>query len=193
MANSNRRASGDNIDFFDVIGGPGGLAFISDRFDNRKTVEAERFSDSIPEEVQNDRCFQDDCNDGSITRQENNSDDATIPIATVGRNSLKYHLQILAVSLTISLVLSTIWVLLFFKWTQSAQQPKVSTIKVSKVEPQSFSVEPTYYVASEIGKVYHNPDCFYAKQQTKHVIKFLTRENAEATSRKPCTNCLRKD
>ena len=54
----------------------------------------------------------------------------------------------------------------------------------------SPGVEPAYYVASEIGKTYHRPDCFYAAKQTKHRIVFESKSAAEASGRKPCTNCL---
>lgn len=47
------------------------------------------------------------------------------------------------------------------------------------------------YVGSAIGKTYHRPDCFYITKQTRHLVGFSSREEAERLGRHPCDNCLR--
>lgn len=53
-------------------------------------------------------------------------------------------------------------------------------------------IQPTpdaAYVGSSLGDSYHLPQCFYVRQ-TKHLIHFLSREDAENRGRVPCDNCL---
>lgn len=56
---------------------------------------------------------------------------------------------------------------------------------VNLIQPQSDAA----YVGSSLGETYHLPECFYVRQ-TKHLIHFLSREDAEDRGRKPCDNCI---
>jgi len=67
-------------------------------------------------------------------------------------------------------------------------EPPASRLEIRA--PKVAIGDPDLFVASEIGKAYHRPDCFYAAKQTKHKITFKTRAEAEASGRHACTNCL---
>lgn len=64
-----------------------------------------------------------------------------------------------------------------------------SGLEIRGSSPESV-IDPDLFVASEIGKAYHRPECFYAARQTKHRLTFKSRSEAEASGRHACTNCF---
>jgi len=90
-------------------------------------------------------------------------------------------------------------VMLVFSWlairdgrtepTASAVQAVSLVARQSAPEARPATVEAAY-VGSSIGKTYHKPDCFYVTKQLHHHVTFATREEAEASGRHACTNCL---
>lgn len=71
----------------------------------------------------------------------------------------------------------------------SKAQPVSPVARQSSAESRPAAVEAAY-VGSSIGKAYHLPDCFYVTKQLHHQVTFATREDAEASGRHACTNCL---
>lgn len=64
--------------------------------------------------------------------------------------------------------------------------------KVEAPRPVAQVIQPTLdaaYVGSSLGDSYHLPQCFYVRQ-TRHLVHFLSREDAENRGRVPCDNCL---
>lgn len=73
--------------------------------------------------------------------------------------------------------------------SRPAAQAVSPVARQASVEPLAPAVEARFF-ASAIGKAYHRPECFYVTKQLQHAVGFKTREEAEASGRHPCTNCL---
>ncbi len=98
----------------------------------------------------------------------------------------------------ISLAMTLAFVVAF--WSHVLQRTTHAEFVPSLVAPGSglqlrgstplIEIDPDSFIASEIGKVYHRPDCFYAARQTKHRITFKSKAEAEASGRHACSNCF---
>ncbi len=97
-----------------------------------------------------------------------------------------------ATGLMLALVFA--WVVAYWSHVHGVTHPSSLDLPSLKTpapshETRDLSLEGPF-IASEIGKSYHLPSCFYAAKQTKHRISFKTLEEAEASGRHACTNCI---
>lgn len=66
--------------------------------------------------------------------------------------------------------------------------PTGETSPVGAVKPQVAAADG--FVASKTSKVYHRPDCRFAKQmEPSKSLTFRTRQDAEQNGRRPCKTC----
>jgi len=60
--------------------------------------------------------------------------------------------------------------------------------KQKKIYKKHYRNKSKYYIASKNGKVFHKPDCRFAKR-IKKKIKFITRKEAIVQGLRPCKLC----
>jgi hypothetical protein len=65
-----------------------------------------------------------------------------------------------------------------------------ATVAPAKQIPTSQQAAGQYYIASKNSKVFHHPDCPFARQiAPKNLVRFPDRSSATVTNRRPCQKC----